>query len=175
VFEVFVIGPDLDGVRGSLEVVSPGLEGANDRKQFFIIDVVVPLWFRERLGEVSNGVPEVVVTALGQHASGSKVGGIDFNLVGLSWIRHERSLQLSERSVALSSPEPWIVFLGQIEERTRDLGEVAYKATVEVAEPEECLNILDAFGDRPVCDSSDLDRVHCKLVMRNNEPEVLDL
>ena len=49
VSEVFVVREDLNGEGGAVEVVSPGLQGTNDRKEFSVIDVVVELSWGEGL------------------------------------------------------------------------------------------------------------------------------
>ena len=47
VCEIFVIGEDLDWERRSVEVVSPRFQGADDGKEFSVIDVVVSFCWRE--------------------------------------------------------------------------------------------------------------------------------
>ena len=42
-----MIGKDLYGNRGSMEIVPPGFQGANDGKEFSVIDVVVAFCRRE--------------------------------------------------------------------------------------------------------------------------------
>ena len=42
VHQVFVVSEDLDGERGTMKVVSPGLQGMDDGKEFSVIDIVVP-------------------------------------------------------------------------------------------------------------------------------------
>ena len=39
--EVFMVGEDLNWERGAVEVVSPRFKGADDSKEFTIIDVIV--------------------------------------------------------------------------------------------------------------------------------------
>ena len=41
--EVFMVGEDLDGEGGSVEVVSPRFQGMNDGEEFPVINVVVSL------------------------------------------------------------------------------------------------------------------------------------
>ena len=40
--EIFVVGEDLYGKGGAMEVVAPGLQGANDGEEFSVIDIIVP-------------------------------------------------------------------------------------------------------------------------------------
>ena len=39
--QVLVVGKDLDGEGGSMEVMLPGLQGSDDSKELSVIDVVV--------------------------------------------------------------------------------------------------------------------------------------
>jgi hypothetical protein len=41
VFEIFVVGVDLDRVWGALEVVSPDFEAVDNSEEFFVVDFVV--------------------------------------------------------------------------------------------------------------------------------------
>ena len=41
--KVLVVGEDLHRKGGTMEVMAPGLQGANDSEEFAIIDVVVTL------------------------------------------------------------------------------------------------------------------------------------
>ena len=41
--KVFVVGEDLHGERGTVEVMAPGLQGVDDSEEFSIIDIVVVL------------------------------------------------------------------------------------------------------------------------------------
>ena len=50
--KVFMVSKDLHGKWGSMEVVSPGFQGADDGKEFSVIDVVVSFSWGERLGKI---------------------------------------------------------------------------------------------------------------------------
>ena len=41
VCQVLVVRKDLDGEGGSMEVVSPGLQGMDDGKEFSVVDIIV--------------------------------------------------------------------------------------------------------------------------------------
>ena len=45
--EVFVVGEDLDGEGGSMEVVSPRFQGTDDSEEFSVINVIVSLGWGE--------------------------------------------------------------------------------------------------------------------------------
>ena len=62
--EVLVVGKDLHRERGAMEVMAPGLQGANDSEEFVIIDIVVTLSRGEGLREVGAGVPIAIGVGL---------------------------------------------------------------------------------------------------------------
>ena len=51
VLEVFVVGPDLDGVPSPFEVMAPFLEPSNDRKHLRVVDFIVLLDRAKSLGQ----------------------------------------------------------------------------------------------------------------------------
>jgi hypothetical protein len=42
VFQIFVVGPDLELQLTALEIVPPLIQGAHNSQHFFVVDVVVP-------------------------------------------------------------------------------------------------------------------------------------
>ena len=40
--KIFVVGEDLYGEGGAMEIVAPRFQGANDGEEFTIIDIIVP-------------------------------------------------------------------------------------------------------------------------------------
>ena len=40
--KVLMVGEDLHGEGGAVEIVAPGFQGANDGEKFAIIDIVIP-------------------------------------------------------------------------------------------------------------------------------------
>ena len=59
-----MIGKDLDGERGTVEVMSPGLEGTDDSQEFSVINVIVLFCWGKGLREVGTGVPFTVRVGL---------------------------------------------------------------------------------------------------------------
>ena len=55
--EVLMVSKDLYREWGSMEVMSPGFQGADNSEEFSVIDVIVSFCWREQLGEVGAGVP----------------------------------------------------------------------------------------------------------------------
>ena len=64
VFEVLVVGPDLDGVSSSFEVVAPFFEPSNDREHLRVVDFVVSLDRPERFRQEGDRVPLAVLARL---------------------------------------------------------------------------------------------------------------
>ena len=51
---------------------------------------------------------------------------------------------------------------------------ISDKPTIEVAETQEGLGLLDCGGDRPLGDASDFGRVHANLAIGNNDTQVFN-
>ena len=62
--QVLVVGEDLDGEWGSVEIMSPRLQGADDCEEFPVIDVIIAFSGDERLGKVGAGVPITIGVSL---------------------------------------------------------------------------------------------------------------
>ena len=52
-----MVGKDLDGERGTVEVMSSGFEGTDDSQEFLVINVIVPFCWGKGLRKVGTGVP----------------------------------------------------------------------------------------------------------------------
>ena len=62
--QVLVICEDLDEEWGSMEVMSPGLQGMDDGEELPVVDVIVSFCWDEQLGEVGAWVPVAVQVSL---------------------------------------------------------------------------------------------------------------
>ena len=62
--QVFVIGEDLDGEGGTMEVMSPGFEGTDDSQEFSVVNIIVPFCWGEGLREVGTGMPFAIRVSL---------------------------------------------------------------------------------------------------------------
>ena len=69
VCEIFVVSEYMDRGWGSKEIVSPGVEGSYDCKEFSVIDIIVALSRAERLREIGTGVPVTVDVSLEEYSS----------------------------------------------------------------------------------------------------------
>ena len=79
VCEIFVVSEDLDREGGAMEIVAPCFQGANDGKEFAVVDVVIPFRRGERLREVGARVPVAIGVSLKEDSSRSEFGGISGN------------------------------------------------------------------------------------------------
>ena len=52
-----MIGENLDGEGGAVEVMSLGFEGMDDCQEFLVIDIIVLFCWGEGLREVRIGIP----------------------------------------------------------------------------------------------------------------------
>ena len=64
VHQVFVVSEHLDREGGSMETVSPGLEGVNDCEKLPVIDVIVSLSQGKELGEGGARMPIAICVGL---------------------------------------------------------------------------------------------------------------
>ena len=79
--------------------MTPVFEGFTDGEHFSIVDVVVAFGFCHRLRTVGDRVPEVIRMFLGDHATSSVAGCVNFNASGErrvpdgeNWLRSESGL-----------------------------------------------------------------------------------
>ena len=71
-----MIGKDLDGEGGTVEVMSPGLEGMDDSQEFSVKNVIVSLRWGKGLREVGTGVPFTVRVGSEKNSAGCIFGCI---------------------------------------------------------------------------------------------------
>ena len=65
VCEVLMVVQDLYGVFGSFQNVSPLFQASDDRQEFFVMDLIVPLSTGKTLGCESYWMPFVILAQLG--------------------------------------------------------------------------------------------------------------
>ena len=76
--EVLVISHDVNRSSGAFEEVPPALEGFEDCKEFFVVDIVIEFRFGERTGVECDGM-NFVVDLDGEDCCKSVVGGVGFH------------------------------------------------------------------------------------------------
>ena len=107
VSEIFMVSEDLYKERGPVKVVSPGLQGMDDGKEFSVIDVIVSFCQGERFGEVGTGVPLAVPVGLQKDGAGSILGGVGGDGEGCGevqevkdWFQQEQGFEGVKSSLA---------------------------------------------------------------------------
>ena len=55
-----MIGEDLDGKRGAMEVMSPGFEGMDNCQEFVVVDIIILFCWRKGLRKIGAGMPFAV-------------------------------------------------------------------------------------------------------------------
>ena len=165
--EIFVVGEDLYGKGGAMEVVAPGLQGANDGEEFSVIDIIVPFGRGEGLRQVGAGVPIAVGVGLEEDGARRMFRGVRGNSEGGGEIREvkdglgeEETLEGIKGGLARRGPVPGEVLFGEVEERASDVGVIGDEASVEIGEAKERANVFHLGWSRPTCDSIEFNRVH---------------
>ena len=87
VLEVLVIGYDVYWDFGTLEVVSPDLEGLEYCKKLFVVRVVVEFRGRESVRMESNRSNGAIGKNVRENSSNSIIGSVGFDDPGQRWIK----------------------------------------------------------------------------------------
>ena len=168
--KILVVGEDLYREGGTMEIVAPRFQGANDGKEFAVIDIVVPFGGGEGLQQVGAGVPIAVGVSLEENGARCVFRGVCGNSEGGGEVREvkdgfgeEETFEGLKGGLARRGPVPGEVLLGEIEEREGDVGVVRDESSVEVGKSKERANIFHLSWCRPACDAVEFDRVHGQL------------
>ena len=62
VFQIFVVGNNIDGGSGTFKVVTPDAERFEDSEEFFVMDVIVEFGRREGAGKEADRVNFTIFT-----------------------------------------------------------------------------------------------------------------
>ena len=74
--KVLVVGEDLYGKGGAVEIVAPGFQGANNGEKFPVVNVVISFSGGEGLQEVRAGMPIAVGVGLKEDGTRHMFGGV---------------------------------------------------------------------------------------------------
>ena len=147
--EITMVGDDLEGFGKAFKELTPVFECFGDRKHLTIVDLVVSLSLSHRLRAVRDRVPEVILTVLKDNSTSSEFGSVHLDAslaIGGPDCQNgfgcESRLQGVESLLLLFSPDEGYVLLGEVVERSTDLGEILDEVTVEVGKPDEALKLL---------------------------------
>ena len=126
--EVLVVSEDLHREGGAMKIVAPGFQGADNSKEFSVVDIVVPLGGGEGLREVGAWVPIAIGVGLeeddarhilrgirGDREGGREVGEVE------DGFGKEKTFEGVEGGLAGRGPVPREVLLGEVEEGAGDL------------------------------------------------------
>jgi hypothetical protein len=127
-------------------------------------------------------VPVGVFTLLVDNTACGKSRSIDFYLSKLlrcpnsqDWFGGEGSLELVEGLLLRGASNKQNVFLGKIVKKTANLREVLDEASIEVSKANEALYFLEAFENRPINNSFNLDWIHRDFAMTDNQTKIVYL
>ena len=162
-----MVGEDLHRKGRAMEVVAPRFQCANDSEEFAVVDVVIALGRGEGLREIGARVPVSVGVGLEEdstrcmfrHISGYGERGREIGEVK-DGFREEETFEGVKGGLTGGGPIPREVLLGEVEERSRNIGVIGDKASVEVGEAKERANIFHLGWGGPTCDPIEFDRVH---------------
>ena len=82
-----MVGENLDWKRGAVKVVPERFEGANNRKEFTVVNVVVSFCWGERLREIGAGMPFPVGVGLEEDSARGEFRGVGGDGEGCGEIR----------------------------------------------------------------------------------------
>ena len=74
--KVLVVGEDLYGEWGTMKIVAPRFQGADDGKEFAVIDIVIPFSGGEGLREVGAGMPVAIGVSLEENGARCVLRGV---------------------------------------------------------------------------------------------------
>ena len=181
VCQVFMIGEDLNGEGGSVEVVSLGFQGMDDGKEFPVIDVIVSFCRDEQLREVGIGMPVTVQVGLKEDCAGGILRGVHGDGKGFGKIkkvkdkvRKEESFQSVKGLLTSRGPISAIVLFCKVKEGKSDSGIVRDESMVEIGEAQEGLHVFDLGWGGPGSDVIEFDWVHGELTGSYNHPKVFN-
>ena len=116
--EILMVVEDNSRERGSLDIVAPGAESADDAKKLSIVDLIVPFGGGKGLRNEGTRVPYVVNVVLVENGTRGEEGGVSLDLKRLCaiWNKKDRILrktefEIGEGVVAFGGPEPGCCFL----------------------------------------------------------------
>ncbi|KAG6883932.1 hypothetical protein C0993_002736 [Termitomyces sp. T159_Od127] len=166
---------------GTLEVGLPLLEGFDNGKELFVVDVVVELHRDHQAGVEGNGLELITAKVyLQDYTSDGIVRGVAFKdnrEGGVKMVEDggggEGFFEEGEYALALAVPVPRSVLSCEPVERFSEPGVIINELAVKVGKTKEGLHLFYALGQRPVEDGLHLSGVHANAIWVNYDAEVL--
>jgi hypothetical protein len=179
VLKVFVVRDHVDEVSRPFKVSVPGLKSPVDRKEFFIMSVVVEFHQGETMRDEGNRVDFPIGLGLGQNGCNCIVRGVRFdNDRGVQGpVRRdgsggEGSLEFLEGCTTLVRELLRSSLSSKTSEWQDNSRVIMNKLAVEVREAQEGLDIVDFSGFRPVLNHGNFGWVHGQAFRREDEAKV---
>ena len=150
VFQVLVVGDDVNRNCGAFKIVAPGPKSFMNSKELLVMGVIVELWSGQSPGIVGDRPDLLVRTTNGENASNGIVGGICLyndwsirNLMGENRSRGEGVFEVLEGRATGVTEVPGNTFSGEVGQRSDDARVVIYEMPVKICKAEEGLHVLD--------------------------------
>ena len=157
----------LKGIRSGLEVVAPGLSCFYNGQHLLVMNRIVSFRRGYRMRHVCDRSEFTIIAFDANHSPDGELRRIGLEaefavLIGVLQYRcsSESSLQGLERSFLRITEVKYNVFASQVHHGATNNSVVLNKTSVEVAEPEEGMDLLDIRWLRPLSNSINLFRVH---------------
>ncbi|EJF55266.1 hypothetical protein DICSQDRAFT_74825, partial [Dichomitus squalens LYAD-421 SS1] len=181
VLEVLVVRLNLELGGETFEVVTPRLQGTDNREHLLVVDLVVPFSIVHGLGVVCDRVKLSIIALLGQDHTGGVPGGVDLNscfpfrvIDAEDRTFTEPSFDLVERALLFLAPLPGVIARKSVQ-RFADGTEVVDESSVKVGKATELPYVRSILRSWPVCNSLDFDRVHAHASFGEDHAQILDL
>ncbi|KAG6867219.1 hypothetical protein C0993_005547 [Termitomyces sp. T159_Od127] len=166
----------------ALEVGPPLLEGFDNGKELFVMDVIIELHGDHRVG-VEGDEPELTTTGvhLQEYTGDGVVGGVTFENNregGIKVVedggRGEGFFEEGEYALALAVTVPQGILSHELVEGFSDPGVIINEPAVEVGKTKEGLHLSYAPGWRPVENGLHFSGVHANPIWGNYDAKVLN-
>ena len=150
VFQVLVVGDNINQSCGAFKIMAPGPKSLVDSKELLVKGVVVELWSGQSPGIVGYRPDLLIRTMNGENASDGIVGGICLcndrgvqNLIGEDRSGGEDVFEVLEGRATGVTEVPGNTFMGKVGQRSDDTGVIIYESPVKIRKAKEGLHVLD--------------------------------
>ena len=157
VFQVLVVGDDVNRSCGAFKIVAPGPKSLMDSEELLVMGVIVELRSGQSPGIVGDRPDLLVRTTNGENASDSIVGGVCLyddrsvqNPMGEDRSGGEGVFEVLEGRATGVTEVPGNTFTSEVGQRSDNTRVIIYKTPIKVCKAEEGLYVLDLLRLRPV-------------------------
>ena len=157
VFQVLVVGDNVNQSYGVFKIVVPGPKSLVDSKELLVMGVIVELWSRQSLGIVGNRPDLLIRTMNTENSSDGVVRGVClyndqsiWNPMGEDRSGDEGIFEVLEGRATGVTEVPMNIFVGEVGQRSDNAKVLIYESPIEIYKAEEGLHILDLLRLRSV-------------------------